>query len=198
MVCCIISARTGIGSIPDFLWSGVKLPVWLPAFLSTITYAVDVRMAHARPFSTSTLQGFSNGTKNISRQGVLISAIELWSCGSLGGLQVLTFGSVNLILTLAPKWGCDIVYLCCPWLILAPKVFQLCTNHLVLVFCRLVWVSETCQLFLVPSRSSSTPLYLSKVMRARERALTPYSSVVFCLGFTFESLKELGVRHMWY
>ncbi len=25
---------------------------------------------------------------------------------------------------------------CCPWLVLAPKVFQLCTNHLVLVFCR--------------------------------------------------------------
>ncbi len=24
----------------------------------------------------------------------------------------------------------------CPWLILAPKVLQLCTNHLVLVLCR--------------------------------------------------------------
>ncbi len=26
----------------------------------------------------------------------------------------------------------------CPWLVLAPKVFQLCTNHLVLVLCRSV------------------------------------------------------------
>jgi hypothetical protein len=26
----------------------------------------------------------------------------------------------------------------CPWLILAPKVLQLCTNHLVLVLCRFV------------------------------------------------------------
>jgi hypothetical protein len=26
----------------------------------------------------------------------------------------------------------------CPWLVLAPKVFQLCTNHLVLVLCRFV------------------------------------------------------------
>jgi hypothetical protein len=34
------------------------------------------------------------------------------------------------------------------------------------------------------------------VLRARERAPTPYSSVVFCLGLTFESLKEFGVRHM--
>jgi hypothetical protein len=51
---------------------------------------------------------------------------------------------------------------CCPWLVLTPKVFKLCTNHLVWVLCRPVWVSEACQLFLVPSRSSSTPLYPSK------------------------------------
>jgi len=48
---------------------------------------------------------------------------------------------------------------CCPWLVLAPKVLQLRTNHLVWVLCRPVWVNEACQLFLVPSRSSSTPLY---------------------------------------
>jgi hypothetical protein len=33
---------------------------------------------------------------------------------------------------------------CCPWLVLAPKVFQLHTNHLVWVLCRPVWVSEAC------------------------------------------------------
>jgi len=51
---------------------------------------------------------------------------------------------------------------CCPWFVLAPKVPQLRTNHLVWVQCRPVWVSEACQLFLVQSRSSSTPLYPSK------------------------------------
>jgi hypothetical protein len=52
---------------------------------------------------------------------------------------------------------------CCPWFVLAPRVFQLCINHFfVWVVCRLVWVSEACQLFLVPSRSSNTPLYPSK------------------------------------
>jgi len=51
---------------------------------------------------------------------------------------------------------------CCSWLILAPKVLQLRTNHFVWVVCRLVWVSEACQLFLVPSRSSNTLLYPSK------------------------------------
>jgi hypothetical protein len=65
-------------------------------------------MAHAKPFSTSTLQDLFNGIKNTSRRGVLPSVVELGSSGSPGGLQVPTFGSVSLILTLAPKWGCDI------------------------------------------------------------------------------------------
>jgi hypothetical protein len=49
----------------------------------------------------------------------------------------------------------------CSWLVLAPKVFPLCINHLVLVLCSYVWVSKTCHFFLVPSRSSNTPLYPS-------------------------------------
>jgi hypothetical protein len=56
----------------------------------------------------------------------------------------------------------SLVCSCCPWLVLAPKVLQLCINHLVWVVWRPVWVSEVCQLFLVPSRSSNTPLYPSK------------------------------------
>jgi hypothetical protein len=36
-----------------------------------------------------------------------------------------------------------------------------------------VWVTKACQLFLVPSRSSNPPLYPSKGLWARERALTP-------------------------
>jgi hypothetical protein len=51
---------------------------------------------------------------------------------------------------------------CCLWLVLAPKMFQLCTNHFVWVVCRPVWVSKACQLFLIPYRSSNTPLYPSK------------------------------------
>jgi len=56
---------------------------------------------------------------------------------------------------------------CCLWLVLAPKVFQLRTNHLVWVLCRPMWVNEACQLFLVPSRSSSMPLYPSKCCELR-------------------------------
>jgi hypothetical protein len=82
----------------------------------------------------------------------------------------------------------------CPWLVLTPKVLQLCTNHFVLVLCRSLWVVEACHFFLVPSQSSSTPLYPSIVLWAKERAPTPCSSVVFSLGLTFESLEELGVH----
>jgi hypothetical protein len=67
----------------------------------------------------------------------------------------------------------------CSWLVLTPKVLPLCTNHFVLVLCRSVWVVEVCQFFLVPSRSSSTPLYPSKVLRAKERAPTPYYSISY-------------------
>jgi hypothetical protein len=86
---------------------------------------------------------------------------------------------------------------CYPWFILAPKVLQLCTNHLALILCRSMWVDKAFHLFLVASQSSSTPLYPSKVLGAREHASTPYSFVVFCLGLTFESLKELGVCQEW-
>ncbi len=69
----------------------------------------------------------------------------------------------------------------CLWLLLTPKVFQLCTNHLVLVLCKFMWVVETYQFFIIPSQISSTPLYPSKVLRTIERASTLYSSVVFNL-----------------
>jgi hypothetical protein len=80
---------------------------------------------------------------------------------------------------------------CCPWLVLAPKVLKLCTNHLVWVMCKPVWVSEACQLFLVPSRSSNTPLYPSKcgALRSVPRLL-PLS--LFCIWTHFWVLQGVG------
>jgi hypothetical protein len=69
----------------------------------------------------------------------------------------------------------------CLWFVLTPKVLQLCINHHVLVLCRFVWVIEVCQFFLVPSQSSSMPLYPFGMLWARERASTPYFSIVFNL-----------------
>jgi hypothetical protein len=56
---------------------------------------------------------------------------------------------------------------CCPWPVLAPRVFQLCINHFVWVVCRPMWVSEAFQLFLIASRSSNTPFYPSKCCELR-------------------------------
>jgi hypothetical protein len=84
---------------------------------------------------------------------------------------------------------------CCPWLVLAPRVFQLCTNHFMWVVCRPVWMSEACQLVLVPSWSSNTPLYPSKCC---ELGACPDSFFFryFLLEPTFGSFEELGVRHV--
>ncbi len=56
---------------------------------------------------------------------------------------------------------------CCSWFIPTPKVFQLYTNHIVLVLCKPVWISEACQFFLVPSQNSNTPFYPSKCYEPR-------------------------------
>jgi len=83
------------------------------------------------------------------------------------------------------------VCMCCPWLVLALKVLQLCTNHLMWVVCRPVWVSEACQLFLVPSRSSNTPLYPSKCCELRNMPwLLPLS--LFCTWTHFWVLQGVG------
>jgi hypothetical protein len=53
------------------------LVVVTPALLLPITWAADVQMANARPFSISTLQDLSNEIKNTSMQGVLGLVVEL-------------------------------------------------------------------------------------------------------------------------
>jgi hypothetical protein len=90
----------------------------------------------------------SPGTKNHLDVG-LMERCKVYYKGEGGG-----FPQVRAMVSL--------VCPCCPWFVLASKVLQLRTNHLVWVLCRLVWVNEACQLFLVPSQSSSTPLYPSK------------------------------------
>jgi hypothetical protein len=49
----------------------------LVVFLLPITWAVDVQMTNARPFSISTLQDLSNDTKKTLMRGVLGPAVEL-------------------------------------------------------------------------------------------------------------------------
>ncbi len=82
-----------------------------------------------------------------------------------------------------------------PWLVLAPKVLQPCANQLVCWFCAglLKWVN-CLSLFLVPSQNSSTPIYPSKVLKARSVPRAPNLSVVYKLGLSLSLPKRLGVR----
>jgi hypothetical protein len=73
MPCRNLDSDVGKRSIPDFKWSGIKLP----ALLLPITWAADVQMTNARPFWTFTLQDLLNDTKNTPMQGVFPSAVEL-------------------------------------------------------------------------------------------------------------------------
>jgi hypothetical protein len=57
-----------------------------PNIFLTITCDVNVQMAHARPFSTFTLQDLFNGIKNTSMWDVLTPAIKLWIFESPRGL----------------------------------------------------------------------------------------------------------------
>jgi hypothetical protein len=85
----------------------------------------------------------------------------------------------------------NLVCPCCSWLVLAPKVLQLCTNHFVWIVCRPVWVSEACQLFLVPSRAPTRPS-TPQVLWARERASTLHSSAVFHLDSHLSPSRSWG------
>jgi hypothetical protein len=77
-----------------------------------------------------------------------ISGLPLWSPGTKSHLDVAPverhkvyykgegggFPQVRAVMSL--------VCPCCPWLVLAPKVLQLCTNHFVWVVCKPVWVNK--------------------------------------------------------
>ncbi len=49
-----VTCTKEIRAIPDFLWLGIKLAIWLLAFLLVITYVLSAQMAHVNPFQTST------------------------------------------------------------------------------------------------------------------------------------------------
>jgi len=104
---------------------GSQAKLWRPKFAGVPTLAI------------SGLPLGSPGTKSHLDVGPVERCIIYYKGEGVGFLQVRPM--VNL------------VCLCCSWFVLAPKVLQLCTNHLMLVLCRSLWVSEACQLFLVPS-----------------------------------------------
>jgi hypothetical protein len=113
----------------------------------------------------------------------------IWMWASWRGTKYTIRGKVMASPKSGPWW---ILWIrVCPWLVLTPKELQPCINYLVFGFVR-VHVSSWClSFFLVPSRSSSTPLYPQSVVN---QGACPNSMLFHCFQFrlTFESIKELG------
>ncbi len=57
-----------------------------------------------------------------------------------------------------------------------------------------MWVNKCLSFFLVPSWSSNTPFYPPKVLRTKECAPTPDSSIVFTLDSHLNLSRSLGAR----
>jgi len=121
-----------------------------------------------------------------------ISGLPLGSPGKNSHLDVASVESCRVYYKGFPQVRAvvNLVCPCCPWFNLAPRVLQLCTNHFVWVVCRPVWVSEACQLFLVPSRSSNTPLYLSKCCELGSVLRLLLFSTAFYLGSHLSPLRS--------
>ncbi len=120
----------------------------------------------------SKLWEFQDSRLGVPRQ----NAIWMWA--SWKSIKCTIKGKVVDSLKFGPCWVLWVWG--CPWLVLAPKVFQLCTNHLVFGFVQ-VHVSSWCfSFFLVPSHSSNTPFYLQSVTSQR----TCLNSLLFrCFQF---------------
>jgi hypothetical protein len=180
------------GYLKHELWpkegSGVKLPIWLltrksreSTWFTCLQMACDTLLKNSRQgiqlcFIPHLDPNFACKVMGSKVTGVPTWAISGLPSGSLGTKSHLDVGPMERCRVyykgegggVPQVWAVvSLVCPCCPWLVLAPKVLQLRTNHLVWVLCRPVWVSGACQLFLIPSWSSNTPFYPPKCCELR-------------------------------
>jgi len=113
----------------------------------------------------------------------------IWMWALWRGTKYTIRGKVVVSCKFGPWW---ILWVrVCPWLVLAPKVLQLCTNHLVLVLCRSVWVVGACHSSKSHPGASARP---STPQNATSQGACPNSLLFRCFqfGFTVESVKKFG------
>ncbi len=76
------------------------------------------------------------------------------------------------------------------------SMHQRCSNHALTNFlfglCKFMWIIDSLVTHHSPHPRASACSFTFKVLRARERTSTHYPFIVFHLGFTVESIKELG------
>jgi hypothetical protein len=127
---------------------------------------------------------FRNSHLGVSRQ----KAIWMWA--SWRGTEYTIRGKVVASPKSRPWWVLWVWV--CPWLVLAPKMLQLCTNQLFVWVVQIEWMINCLSFFIVPSWSSSMPSTPSKCYEPRNM---PCFSVVLNLDSHLSPLRSLGVRH---
>jgi len=182
-----MGSHRSFGHLKHKLWlkegPGVKLVVWLPTTKSQestrfpyVQMACDISLESSWQGLQLCLRTHLNlsllaklwGSKVGGDPTWAISGLPLKSPGTKSHLDVDPVERYRVYYKgegggFPQVWAMvTLVCPCCLWLILPSNVFQLRINHLVWVFCTPVWVNETCELFLIPSQSSSTPFYPSK------------------------------------
>jgi hypothetical protein len=129
---------------------------------------------------------FKDGEVPISEQN------DIWVLAPRPGIENTIRGKVVASLKSGPWW---VLWICvCPWFVRALKVFQLCTNQLVIWFVQ-VCVNNGPIYHSSQSRfGAPTHLLTPEVLRAKECTPTPHPSVVFTLDLQLSILRSLGVR----
>jgi hypothetical protein len=199
-----MGSHCSFGHLKHKLWPkegpGVELPIWLPTTKSQESTRFTW-LQTARHTSLESSQQKLQLCFRLCRDPK--SARKVMGLQSYGSPNWRDFGSPAGVpgekshLDVGPVERCRVYYKgegggfpqvravvsllcpCCPWLVLAAKVLQLCTNHFVWIVCRPVeWISLS-----IPSPISElqhAPLPL-QVLWARECISTPPSSAVFHL-----------------
>jgi hypothetical protein len=109
-----------------------------------------------------------------------------FGCAHVERCRVYYKGKVVASPKFGPWWVLWIQFCMC--LVLAPKV-----PSLLFGLCRSMWVIERFSFFLIPSRSSTTPLY-PKMLQMREHARTLCSFVIFISDLQLSLSRNLGVH----
>jgi hypothetical protein len=129
-----------IGNQPDFLVCRSRATYYWKAFDEDYNFALDL-------FSIEGLHKIMNPQS----RGSPVVGISRLPFGNLGTKCHLDVGLMERHRVYYKGKGggfpqvramVGLVSSNCPWFVLTPKVFQLCTNHLVLVLWRSVWVIE--------------------------------------------------------
>jgi len=191
------------GHLTHKLWpkerSKVKLTIWLPTIKSResprfpcVQVAFHIPLENSRQgvqlfFRLHLNRRFAHKIMGSQSRGS--PQKDIWVLVIWLGIKYTIRGKMVASPKFEPWWVLWVQI--CSWLVLAPKCSNYALTNLLFGLCKFMWVSDCSSFFLIPFRSSNTPLYSQSA--ANQRAC-PNSLRFRCfhLRYTFESIKELG------